>query len=348
MTMGISLLTFLGCSSGSEIKVSDHYNGEKFVNPTLDEQFSPGLSDIYKMMREGRAEWPEEVENLGIPKMNECLENNDFSITFINHATFLIQTPDLNILTDPVWSKRASPISWVGPKRVRKSGVKIEELPHIDLILLSHNHYDHLDKATLKTLNEEFSPQVLVPIGDKDLVESIGFEDVKEMDWWDEFQYSPDLKVIFTPAQHSSGRGLFDRDKSLWGSFYIKHKNLGIYFGGDQGYSKHFKEIQSRLGSPEVAMLGIGAYLPNFFMKYIHTSPAEALQAHLDLGAKQSIGMHYGTFQLASEGFNQPLEDLKIALINQNLPLDEFITLLEGGTKIFRHNDTIDHCDLSD
>lgn len=320
------------------IKESDHYNGKKFFNPTLDEQFSPGITDMYKMAMEGRPEWPDNVDNIGVPRLNETLNTGDFALTFVNHATFLIQTADLNIITDPVWGERASPISWIGPKRVRNPGVEMDSLPQIDVILISHNHYDHLDKRTLKELNEKFSPLVLVPIGDKKLVESIGFERVQELDWWESVQINSDTKITFTPAQHSSARGLFDRDKSLWGSYYIQSHGRSIYFGGDGGYSTHFSDIKNKMGSPEIAILGIGAYLPNFFMKAIHTSPAEAVTAHLDLGATQSIGMHYGTFQLASEEFGQPLKDLKAAMQKDSISDEGFVILQEGETRIYLDN----------
>ena len=338
LIMGISFLTLTSCGQGLKVEPSDHYNGNKFVNPTLKEPFSPGIKDIYEMAREGRPKWPDSIKNVCTPQLKEQLKDEDFSITFINHATFLIQTAGLNIITDPVWAQRASPISWIGPKRVRKPGIDIDSLPHIDLILISHNHYDHLDLETLKIFNKKFSSQVLVPIGDKALVESVGFENVREMDWWDSLQVSPEIKITFTPQQHSSARGLFDRDRSLWGSYYIEFVNQNIFFGGDGGYSSHFVDIKNRLGAPDLAILGIGAYLPSSFMKAIHTSPAEAVQAHIDLEAKESIGMHYGTFQLASEEYHQPIDDLKTALDVEKISHDIFYTLQEGETKVFRNN----------
>lgn len=320
-----------------QVKISDHFNGKKFINPTLEKPFSPSMGDIFKMMREGRPKWQSNIQNTAVPRLKDTLNTGDFSITFINHATFLIQTANLNIITDPVFSKRASPVSWFGPKRVRKPGVELDSLPRIDLILLSHNHYDHLDKKTLKKLGERHNPKVLVPIGDKKLVESCGFKNVQEMDWWENVELNGNTIITFTPQQHSSARNLLDRDKSLWGSFYIQSHGRSIYFGGDGGYSTHFTDIKNKLGSPEIAILGIGAYVPDFFMRAIHTSPAEAVTAHLDLGATQSIGMHFGTFQLASEGFEQPLEDLKTAMQKNSLSDDAFIVLQEGETKFYRN-----------
>ena len=334
MILGFSL-SFLLYTPAQERRISDHFDGKKFFNPTLTEK-SPGFSDAFRMMREGgRAKWPKKVENLGVARLNEKLGTDGMAITFVNHATFLIQLPGLNILTDPVWAKRVSPIRWFGPKRVRAPGVKLEELPKIDVIVISHNHYDHLDTKALKKLNKLYSPKVIVPVGDKDLIESIGIKNVVELDWWEGVQINSDTYITFTPAQHASQRGLFDRNKSLWGSYFIRHKERSVYFGGDSGYSTHYAEIRKRLGSPEIALLGIGAYLPRWFMKAIHMDPAEAVVAHKDLGAKLSIGMHYGTFQLSSEGFEQPLTDLKAALEKENVSPDSFITLPEGETRIY-------------
>lgn len=319
-------------------KKSNHFNGKKFINPTLEQQISPSFSDIYRMIKEGRPQWPKNLENIAVPNLKGALEKGEFAITFVNHATFIIQTFDLTIITDPVWEERVSPISWFGPKRVRKPGVDMDSLQKIDVILISHNHYDHLDKNTLKKLNEKFSPLIIVPLGDRELVESLGFINIREMDWWENIILNKETTITFTPSQHSSARGLFDRDMSLWGSYHMMFHGSKIYFGGDGGYSTHFADVKDKLGAPDVAILGIGAYLPNFFMKAIHTSPAEAVTAHLDLEAKQSIGMHYGTFQMASEAFEQPLKDLKIALQQKKLSDDSFITMNESETRFYHIN----------
>lgn len=333
--VGFCLVPLLGCTSASEREMSDHFDGRKFFNPTLAGQFSPGFSDVFGMMREGRAKWPAAVENEGVARLDENLEPDGMAITFVNHATFLIQFHGLNVLTDPVWSTRASPIGWIGPKRVRAPGIKLEELPDIDVIVISHNHYDHLDVETLKKLNERFSPKVIVPVGDKALIESIGIKNVQELDWWERVAINADTQLSFTPTQHSSARGLFDRDRSLWGSYFIQNRGRSVYFGGDAGYSAHYAEIRKRLGSPEIALLGIGSYAPRWFMKPIHMDPAEAVIAHKDLGANLSIGMHYGTFQLSAEPFDQPQAKLKEALEREGLPKESFITLHEGETRNF-------------
>jgi L-ascorbate metabolism protein UlaG (beta-lactamase superfamily) len=284
---------------------------------------------------EKRGWWPSFVENEGVPRLHEKLEPADIAVTFVNHATFLIQMPGVNILTDPVWSERAGPFGWIGPRRVRRPGVGLDELPDIDLILISHNHYDHLDIRTLRKLHGKFTPKVLVAAGDKKLVESSGMKDVRELDWWEEVQIGSGMKVTVTPTQHFSARGLFDRQQSLWGGYMIQNMGRRIYFGGDAGYSSHFAEIRRRLGSPDIALLGIGAYEPRWFMRAMHMNPAEGVRAHEDLGSKQSIGMHFGTFRMSAEAFDQPGRDLKLALVNTGIAESRFVILHEGETRVY-------------
>jgi L-ascorbate metabolism protein UlaG (beta-lactamase superfamily) len=325
-----------GIGPPKALSPSDHFDGKRFFNPTLPKDFAPSRWSTLKMLREPRSRWPAWVESKGVPRLNEMLGANEVAITFVNHATFLIQTGGITILTDPVWSERASPFRRIGPKRVRKPGVAFEDLPTIDIVLLSHNHYDHLDVATLTQLRQRFAPTVLAAAGDARIVGPIGFKDVRELDWWDEIQFNDTLSVTFVPAQHFSARGLFDRKKSLWGGYMIESRWRRVYFAGDTGYSTHFSDIRTRLGSPDIAMLGIGAYEPRWFMQPIHMNPAEAVRAHRDLGSKQSIGMHFGTFQLTTEAFDQPRKDLTRALSEANISESEFVILDEGETRICR------------
>lgn len=315
---------------------SDHYDGKRFFNPNLPTHRLPNFFSALKMLlTSNNTAWPKYLINKAEPQLNQALNEGDIALTFVNHATFLIQFPGLTILTDPVWSKRVSPFSWLGPKRVRDPGIDFSQLPNIDLILLSHNHYDHLDRATLKKLINKGMPTVIVPLGDKKRVEKIGFQNVIAMDWWDTQVLNDKTRISFTPTQHFSSRSLFDRCKSLWGGFVIQHQETTVYFGGDAGYSNHYTEIAQRFGTIHLALIGIGAYEPQWFMQPMHMNPKEAVQAHLDLRAAQSVGMHFGTFQLSSEGIDKPIIDLKMALKDKQLPNDSFITLVEGQTRVF-------------
>lgn len=331
------IATIIGCSTGGHAMRSDHHNGEQFFNPTLpDNRTKIGLFKGLKMwFTMERAEWPTSVKNTARPDLHKTLSANDVAITFVNHATFLLQWQGLTILTDPVWAKRVSPLSFYGPSRVREPGIAFADLPKIDLILISHNHYDHLDKETLKQLAQRDNPMTLVAMNDGELVRSLGLTNVVEMDWWQDIKLSDGTKITYAPTQHFSSRGLFDRNKSLWGSYMIDRGGKRVYFGGDAGYSSHYKDIEARLGAPDVALLGIGAYEPNWFMKPMHTNPAEALQAHIDLKAKTSIGMHFGTFQLSAEPIDQPERDLKSALSKMNIPEAQFIVMDVGQTRLF-------------
>jgi L-ascorbate metabolism protein UlaG (beta-lactamase superfamily) len=216
---------------------------------------------------------------------------------------------------------------------VRRAGLEIEELPKIDVVLISHNHYDHLDLESLKRIDRKFHPIFLVPLGDDKLLTQNGIQNVWPMDWWEDFKVK-DTSITFAPTQHWSARGLFDKCESLWGSFFIKSPDLSIYFAGDTGLASHFKQIRERLGRPDLALLPIGAYEPRYFMKVNHMNPEEAVLAHLDLSRPVSIGMHFGTFPLADEAYDEPPQRLKEALIKAQIPGEEFSLLDHGQSKI--------------
>lgn len=328
--------TKLGSAARPMRPISDHFDGKHFFNPTLPKGYVPRISSVFKMLSEKKSSWPKTAKNLGTPRMHEELGPGDVAITFIGHVTFLIQMPGINILTDPIWSKRASPFRRIGPRRVRSPAVAFDDLPPIDLILISHNHYDHLDLKTLKRLQERFAPKALIAAGDKRLVQSTGLTDVHEFDWWDELQLRPGLKVTFAPTQHFSARSLWNRQKSLWGGFMIENEGRRVFFCGDAGYSSHFVDIKKRLGAPDIALFGIGSYEPRWFMRSMHMNPAEAVQAHEDIGSKQSIAMHFGTFRMSAEGIDQPKDELRIALSQKGISEDSFAVLKEGETRIFR------------
>lgn len=311
----------------------DHYNSQngKFFNPGLDSEKS--FWDLAKWLTTRNMEdWPEWLENEVEPKLPSSLTKHEMAVTFINHSSFLLQFNGLNILTDPVYSERTSPVSFVGPKRVRSPGLAFERLPKIDIVMISHNHYDHMDLDTLKRLDKKFSPKFLVPMKDGKLLKDEGIKNVAELDWWASHYFGEKAKITFTPAQHFSGRGLFDRNKTLWGSYIIKYNGYNVFFAGDTGYSPHFKEIKYRFQSIDFSILPIGAYKPRWFMKTMHMNPAEAVTAHTDLESKKSIGMHFGTFQLTEESIYAPIEELQRAKLKKNINANDFTVMSVGQT----------------
>jgi L-ascorbate metabolism protein UlaG (beta-lactamase superfamily) len=314
--------------------VSDHFDGKKFINPTGIK--AKGLPEVLKWaFNRKRGPWSE-VKNFSYGPRPIARVDKGVKITFVNHSTFLIQANGLNILTDPVWSERVSPFTFLGPKRKRLAGIRFEDLPTIDLILLSHNHYDHLDLATLKKIYNAHHPKIITPLGVKALLEKHKIKGTADLDWWDEYKLNNDVIIQATPAQHFSSRGTFDRDATLWCGFVIKRKDGNVYFVGDTGYNdKTFKEIGARCYPIEVALIPIGAYKPQWFMSPIHCSPEEAVQIHIDLKSNQSIAMHFGTFPLADEGGIEPIHDLSAALSHHNIPTNKFVALEEGNSRTF-------------
>ena len=283
-----------------------------------------GLSQLLRMARERRTPWPTSVAVE--PRRPEPLNGAAAVVTFIGHATFLIQTPLGNILTDPMYSERASPLSWVGPRRVRRPAVRFDDLPPISIVLLSHNHYDHADLPTLRRLAARFDPVVVTPLGNGSLVQSSGIRRVLELDWW-QHTTAGDFDITLTPAQHFSARTPFDRNRALWGGFVIRAERLRIFFAGDTGYADLFGQVRTRLGPIDLAFLPIGAYEPRWFMRAIHMNPAEAVQAHRDLRATRSIATHFGTFRLSGEGIDEPVRALDEARQAANMPEFEFQVL---------------------
>ncbi|MBC7754545.1 MAG: MBL fold metallo-hydrolase [Moraxellaceae bacterium] len=313
------------CAS-SPYPQSDHYDGEKFFQPGAAP--ARGFLDLLKWQLSGdKKEWPTFRENTAKPNLVNEVDSNALNVTFINHATFLIQATGLNILTDPIFSQRASPVQWAGPKRARSPGLNLENLPRIDLVVISHNHYDHMDKISIEELQKKFAPLFIVPLGDAKVLKKFGVTNVIELDWWQTHAVpNTDLAVTFTRVQHWSSRTPFDRNESLWGGYVFKNKKFSVYFGGDTGYGSHFKETSEKLGPFDLSLIPIGAYEPRWFMKEQHMNPEEAVQAHLDLKSKLSLGCHFGTFQLADEGIDDPVNDLEKAKKKLNVKAEDFVS----------------------
>ena len=324
--------------------ISDHFDGEHFFNPeptirTISGQDRRrGIVNIAwnrfvrRRMPEGWSTWPAAVANTAYPALAEELAAGEVAFTFIGHASFLIRVGELAVLTDPVFSERCSPTQLLGPKRVRPPGLALAALSKIDLILLSHNHYDHMDLAALRALRRRFRDvPIITGLGNRDYLAKKGIPGAVELDWWEARQFG-DATVTATPARHFAARTLWDRNKALWCGLFLQYRGHKIYFAGDSGYTKFFAEIGNRLGPPDVALLPIGAYEPRWMMGPVHMNPADAVKAFGDLRAKQAIGMHYGVFQLTAEPIDAPPRDLTLALSEAGIPKERFRALDIGET----------------
>jgi N-acyl-phosphatidylethanolamine-hydrolysing phospholipase D len=256
------------------------------------------------------------------------------TVTWIGHATLLLQLHGINVLTDPQFSERASPVQWLGPRRVIVPGVPLAELPPIDIVVISHDHYDSLDRPTIRALRaREGGTKTLffVPLGLKEWFTDLDVTQVVEMDWWNQY-HTKGLTVIATPAQHWSKRNVFSRNKTLWCGWAIQSSGFRFYFVGDSGYSPLFKEIGSTLGPFDLAAIPIGAYEPRWFMGRHHMSPEEAVQVHQDVQSQKSIAMHWGTFILTDEPLDEPPRRLERAKTARNIADQDFIVLRHGQT----------------
>lgn len=312
-------------------KKSDHFDGKKFVNPGNVQ--AKGFLDVLKWgLNRDAGKWTENYETyVGTPVKADS--ESSINITFINHSTFLIHTGQATILTDPVWSERVSPFEFAGPARYRPPGIRFEDLPEIDIVIISHNHYDHLDENTISKLKKDHDPLFVVPLGVKAFMENFTSR-VEELDWWKSISVK-EVNIHAVPAIHFSGRGMFDRDKTLWCGYVLSLKGKKVYFAGDTGYGKIFKEIGEKHGPIDISLIPIGAYKPEWFMSPIHTSPFDAVDVHLDVKSKTSIAIHFGTFALADEGQGQAEFDLKNALKAKQIPDSSFIIPEEGVTMKF-------------
>jgi len=312
---------------------SDHFNGRTFVNQNGAK--AKEFKDVFKWWaHRDQGEWNKVDSLKNYPEVKQRMENDALVVTYINHSTFLIQVGPYNILTDPIWSDRTSPVQFAGPRRMSPPGLNFDDLPPIDFVLISHNHYDHLDVKTVEMLEQRFSPQFYVPLGVSRFLHDLGIKNSTDMDWWDELKINTEVEIACVPAQHFSGRGMFDRDKTLWAGFVIKYKNKQLYFAGDSGYGSFFKKIGNKYGPFELSFIPIGAYKPGWFMSPIHISPGEAVDVHFDVRSKKSIAMHFGTFPLADDGRMAPVEDLNRALLNKNVNNHSFIVLANGDQYI--------------
>lgn len=310
---------------------SDHFDGERFRLPG---HYSvKNMRDVMRWrLKSPWAQWPAELAVVeDVPPAR--VPGDDLRVSFVGQATLLIQCQGVNILTDPFFSRRASPVQWAGPKRVRKPGIALKNLPHIDLVLLSHNHYDHMDLPALRALDRLFNPLILTPLGNGTILKRAwrGFQ-LEELDLRQEHRFGS-LTITLMPALHWSRRGTNDTNCALWGAFVIETRNGPVYFAGDTGYGsgQHFREARERFGPMRLAMLPIGAYEPRWFMADHHMDPQHAVKAHFDLQARCSIAMHHATVQLTGEPEDAPTRELAEARALAGLPEGEFEAPKPGG-----------------
>lgn len=302
-----------GCRAAAA-RPSDHFDGRRFFNPGVERQ--AGFSEFLRWrLSRNAGQWVEWTDGPYGERPVRRVPEGTLRVTLVNHSTVLVQMDGANLLTDPIWSRRASPFRWIGPKRVRPPGLRFEDLPPIDAVLLSHDHYDHLDIPTLKRLAAEHRPRFVAGCGVEALLAGEGIPGAEPLDWW-ESTAGPVGAVTITavPAQHFSGRGLADRNGTLWVGFVLRGPSGLVYFAGDTGFGPHFEQIRNRLGPPRLAMLPIGAYQPRWFMGQVHLSPDDAVRAFRVLGAAYGLGIHFGTFALADDGQQEPAEELQRAL----------------------------------
>ncbi|MDD3178877.1 MAG: MBL fold metallo-hydrolase [Opitutaceae bacterium] len=324
-------------AAGPPFPVSDHCDGWRFFNPTGSRARSFG--DLpkwwWQRWRSRLPAWPASVPPLQPVCLPPTVPVGHLAATFIGQATFLLQFPELTVLTDPVFSERTGPFGVLGSRRIRPPALSLEELPPVDLVLLSHNHYDHLDLAALRWLAQHRRPRIVVPLGVGAWLAARHVTGAIELDWWQSHAISAGNTVVCTPAQHWSSRLPWDRCRTLWGGFGLKTPSGTVFFCGDSGYGPHFSSIGRRLGSCDLALLPIGAYEPRWFMQPMHMNPEEAVRAHRDLGARRSVAMHFGTIRLADEAFDEPLHALGEARRAQGVTGEEFLALDFGETGLF-------------
>jgi L-ascorbate metabolism protein UlaG (beta-lactamase superfamily) len=314
-------------------RASDHYDvgSGRFFNPW--KRTDRGAADLLKWWwTADRRPWPARIENRVYPPPPDEVGPGEAAVTFVGHASALVRLGQATVLTDPQFSTHAGAYGRWGVPRVRAPGLAKDRLPRLDVVFVSHNHYDHLDLASLAWLHEHRRPTIVAPLGVGAFLEANGIEGAVELDWWEPVSVGP-VAVTLTPAQHWSNRTLLDRNATLWGGAYLRHEQgATAYFAGDSGYAPCFAEIRARLGAPGVALLPIGAYEPRWFMRDHHMNPDDAVRAHLDVGARTSIATHFGCFRLTDEGCDEPVAALARAREAHGLAPEAFLVLDAGET----------------
>ena len=312
---------------------SGNFNGKRFYNEEPGQSFRDHVRWLWEMKT---INWPKWIEDPPQPPPVSLVDKDELRATFVNQSSVLIQMDGINILTDPFWSDRAGPNSWLGAKRIRAPGVSLQDLPHIDLILISHDHYDHLDLPTLDTIIAESNPTIHVGLGVATRLSESVQAKVIELNWWDDYSYSDDLKITFVPARHSSGRRLLDKDKTLWGGYVLEGSPGRVLFFGDTAFGGFLENIRNKFEGFRLAILPIGSYEPYWFMGREHMNPEAAVRVHKMLNVHTSMGTHFGTVaEHPQQTVYAHKKDLSAALKQHNLTASEFVLLKFGEGRIF-------------
>lgn len=333
--------------------VSDHFNGKTFHQPGSHPE--RGFRDFLRWRFGARpAPWPRPVPLAPQPPP-PAPRGTEVVATWLGHASFLLQTAAGNLLLDPVFSERVSPFGWIGPRRVHPPPIPLDRLPKIDVVGVSHDHYDHCDAPTLRQLAVAFDPLFIAPLRHRDLLTDVGARRIVELDWWQAHDVNEALRVVLTPTKHWSNRFGTPRNHRLWGGFLLTVGRQpaspspaprgaaadpaggprSVWFAGDSGYDAPlFREIGDRCGRPDLALIPIGAYEPRWFMAPMHMNPDEAVRLHRDIGAKRSIAMHWGTFQLTDEAREEPVRALEAARTRHGVPPEAFRVVQPGESVV--------------
>ena len=338
MRIFLPLLIFLSILFSESNKYYDHskshHTPEGFTNPYLSlENQSKSFSSFWKMMKEERPKilGEQKIIITDISVINGKINTQKDFMVWIGHSTILIHMSGKTILTDPIFSDRCSPVQFLGPKRYSDPAISVEDLPEVDIILISHNHYDHLDRNSVIKLGNK--PIWIVPLGLKDWFENEGITNIREYDWWDE-DIVKEIKIYCLPSQHWSKRTILNSFETLWASWAVEINDFRFWFAGDTGYNQYlFSEIGERLGPFDLSAIPIGAYEPRWFMKQAHVNPEESVLIHQDIGARYSVAIHWGTFALTDEPLDEPPKMLRKALIEKEISSDHFFVMQHGATR---------------
>ncbi len=343
LILSVASLFSMNCATQMPASDKPHHTKNGFRNVDVSEDH--GFFDMLKWRweRNSKDVPPPESYNFPIAENDPSfLRSNGHktTLTWIGHATVLLQLNGKNILTDPLFSERASPVQWAGPKRVVAPGLALRDLPPIHMVVISHDHYDALDKNSIVKLYEREGGKetiFFVPLRLKSWMNDLGITRVFELDWWDQHEEG-EFRITAVPVQHWSKRVLAARNKTLWAGWVIQSGDFRFFFTGDSGYAPIFKEIGNKLGPFDLSAIPIGAYEPRWFMKTHHINPEEALQVHADIRSKKSVAIHWGTFILTDEPLDEPPKRLETAMAEKKLPADAFLVLKHGETIILNPN----------